>query len=49
MPYMLYSSRGNAVGTTDTRAVRYTEDSCKNSGNCLSDGFRLIEKLFAIK
>lgn len=49
VPYMLYSSRGNTVGATATGAVRYTEDSCKNSGSYLPDGFRLIEKLFAIK
>ncbi len=45
VPYLLYS---NAVNL-GCGAVRYTEDEAAKSGVYVSDGYKLIEKLLAIK
>lgn len=45
IPYMLYTNAKNLSGG----AKRYTEDEAKATGEYVADGYRLIEKLIAIK
>lgn len=45
IPYLIYSNKKN-LGVS---AVRYTENEAKKTGIYVAEGYRLIEKLFAIK
>ena len=45
VPYLLYTNAKNL----NCGAVRYTEDEAKKSGIFVADGYKLIEKLLAVK
>ncbi len=45
VPYLIYSNKVN-LGNS---AKRYTEDEAKRTGQFVGDGFKLIERLLAIK
>lgn len=45
VPYLLYTNKKSL----NNGAKRYTEDEAKSTGEYVADGYKLIEKLFAIK
>jgi 2,3-bisphosphoglycerate-independent phosphoglycerate mutase len=45
VPYLIYTNTRNL----GNGAVRYTEDEAKKTGEYVADGYKLIEKLLAIK
>lgn len=48
IPYLLYSNIESFNPTLKTENVRYTEDFAEKSSNYLTEGHKLIEKLFEI-
>ena len=49
IPYLLYSNTESFNTNSNAKNVRYTEEFAEKSGNYLTEGNRLIEKLFKIK
>lgn len=49
IPYLLYSNAENFNANLNAKNVRYTEEFAEKSGNYLTKGNRLIEKLLKIK
>ncbi|MDE5766658.1 MAG: cofactor-independent phosphoglycerate mutase [Clostridia bacterium] len=45
VPYLIYSNAKNL----SNGAVRYTEDEAKKTGTYVADGYKLIERLLAVK
>lgn len=45
VPYLIYSN----VKNLSNGAVRYTEDEAKKTGTYVADGYKLIERLLAVK